>query len=281
MVVEIDAARLKKVIERVQLLFNRAENAVKNAEKPEDVDHEAQAALELARQLMLRYGLEMEDVEVVGAPGAAQGPEADGILIDMKTKRTAKWALSLAVVVADYMDASVTYIEPSYWGGGKLLFFGVKLNASMAAYAFQSVFNQIKELSRKYIVSRSDYEHGRGGGGGTGLMRQLMGRLAQHNYKTWEAYRNAAKREYREGLVFGLARRLKELKEYEAASAEADEITALAVRYEGIAKAWLKSQGLDPEEKKPGERKKHTGDKHYLKGEQDSKEVQIRKGLGE
>lgn len=277
---DVDPAKLKKVIERVQLLFNRAENAVKDAEKPEDVDHEAQAALELARKLMLQYGLEMEDVEVVGAPGAAQGPEADGVLIDMKTQRTAKWALSLAVVVADYMDASVSYIEPSTWSGGRLLFYGVKLNASMAAYAFQSVFNQIRDLSRKYHVDRAEWENPRRGGGG--LMRQLMGRLAAPQYTTFDAYRVAAKREYREGLVFGFAKRLKELKEQEQASEQGEQITALSVRYEGIARAWLSKHGFsEPEEKKPGQRRKHTGEKHYLDGERDSDKVQIRKGLGE
>jgi len=275
---EVDPDKLKKVIERVQLLFNRAENAVRNAEKPEDVDHEAQAALELARRLMLQYGLEMEDVEVVGAPGAAQGPEADGVVIDMKTKQTAKWALSLAIVVADYMDASVTYIEPTYWTGGRLMFYGVKLNASMAAYAFQSVFNQIRELSRKYHVDRAEWENP---DRQRGLMRQLMSSLGRYYYKTFESYRNAAKREYREGLVFGFAKRLKELKEQEEASEQGEQITALAVRYEGIAKAWLRSKGFeDPEEKKPRPRAKHTGVKHYQDGERDSEHVQIRKGLG-
>jgi len=274
----VDPQKLKKVIERVQLLFNRAENAVKNADNPEDVDHEAQSALELARKLMLQYGIEMEDVEVVGAPGSSQGPAADGVVIDMKTKQTAKWALSLAIVVADYMDASVIYLEPSYWSGGRLLFHGVKLNASMAAFGFQSVFNQIKELSRKYEVNRSGYE---GGGSGGGLMRQLMGRLAQENYGSWDSYRNAAKREYREGLVFGFAKRLRELKEEEQSSTEGEQIGALALRYEGIAKAWLSDQGFETEERKPRAKKKHTGVEHYLAGERDAEQVQIRKGIKE
>jgi len=276
---EVDSKKLKKVIERVQKLFNRAEHAVQDADTPEKVDHEAQAALELARKLMLQYNIEMEDVEVVGAVKPGQGPEADGVVIDMKTQRTVKWALSLAIVVADYMDASVVYFEPDYWSGGRMLFHGVKLNAHMAAFAFQSVFNQVTELSRKYRVSREDYD---GGGRSQGLMRSLMSSLAQHNYSTFDAYRNAAKREYREGLVHGFARRLKELKEQEQTSGESEQITALAVRYEGIAKAWLHDQGFgDGGEKKPRPRSKHTGVKHYQDGERDSEHVQIRKGLGE
>lgn len=274
---EVDPKKLKKVIERVQLLFNRAEHAVKDADNSGEVDHEAQAALELARKLMLQYGLEMEDVEVAGTATSSQGPEADGVVIDLKTKQTAKWALSLAVVVADYMDASVTYFEPSYWSGGRMLFYGVKLNARMAAFAFQSVFNQVKELSRKYQVSRSEYD-----GEGRGLMRSLMSGVARQNYNTFDAYRNAAKREYREGLVFGFAKRLGELKEHEQASDEGEQITALAVRYEGIAKAWFRNQGFeDPTERKPRHRNKHTGVKHYQDGERDSEHVQIKKGLGE
>ncbi len=255
--------KLERVIKKIQLLLNRAEHAVEESDNASEVDHEAQSALELARKLMLQYSLEMEDVETVGSSGVGT---ADGIVIELGTKQTAKWALSLAIVVADYFDSQVLYIEPTYWTGGKLMFFGVKLNANMAAYAFKSVFNQVKELSRKYKVDRRLYD---------------LDPIARTHYKTFNTYRTAAKREYREGLVYGFALRLTEMKTEETESAQGEQIAALAVRYEEVAKDWLAEQSMDVRERKSRRSTTYTGGGHYLQGAHDSDNVQIRKGLGE
>ena len=275
---EIDSKKMKKVIERIKLLFVRSEYAVQDAKNPNEVDHEAQAALELARKLMLQYGLGMEDVEVEGASKLSGGPEAGGSVVEMQSRQaTSKWILSLAIVVADYMDASVLYIEPSLSAGGKLFFYGVELNAKMAAYAFQSVFNQVKVLSRKYKVNRREYEGAEMCGG---LMRNLMGSIARHTYSTFDAYRNAAKREYREGLISGFAMKLQELKRQEQFTKQGEQITALAIRHKGVAKDWLQNQGFEPpREKKLRSANKHTGFEHYGKGQRDAKNVQVRKGI--
>ena len=89
--------------------------------------------------------------------------------------------------------------------------------------------------------------------------------IAKANFSTFSAYSAAAKREYREGLVTGFARRLKEIKEAEDRAPEAEKITALAVRHEDLAKRWAEEQGLHPKEKTPG-KKKYTGGQHHTMG---------------
>lgn len=253
----------KKVIERIQLLFNRASNAIEDEADPTKVDHEAQSALELARKLMLQYGLEEEDIETLGAPGKPGSDDAGGILVSMAT-RPDDWALSLAVVVADYLGSRVTYIPPTgAWMGSNFLFYGAKLNAETAAYGFEAVFNQITTLSRNYKVTEYMWK---------------SSPIAMMNFSTFRAYSAAAKREYREGLVVGFARRLKEIQEAEAKTPEADRITALVVRHDDLAVRWAEAQGLHPEEKTPG-KKKYTGGMHHTMGERDSENVQLRKGL--
>lgn len=271
----------QKVIERIQLLFNRAESKVENSNNPDEVDHEAQAALEMARKLMIQYGLEMEDIETAehGRPAAA-GMPADSYVVEFKAKRTAKWALMLAVTVADYMNAKVFYSEGGSWQGASLVFYGVKLNAEVAAHAFQSLLNQIRTLSRKHKVTRGEWENSRRH---AGLFRRLMETqgVKINEYSSFETYRAAAKREYREGLVIGFGRYLKELKEREAASAEGSRITALAIQYEGIAASWLEQQGIETRERKG---RKDRGSnmvnpRHLDEGVQDGKNLRLHKGL--
>jgi|GEM_PF-5730410 len=252
-----------KVIKRIQLLFNRASNAIQDEEDTTKVDHEAQAALEMARRLMLQYGLEEEDIGVLGGSQTSTG-DAGGVLVSLAT-RPDNWALSLAIVVADYLEAGVTYLPPSgAWMGSNFLFYGPKLCAESAAYGFEAVFNQIMVLSRNYKVTEWQWQ---------------SSVIAKYNFSTFSAYSAAARREYREGLVLGFARRLKELREAEAASPESAKVTALALRSEELAKRWLDEQDLHPKEKEPGKQKKYTGGGHHLKGEQDSENVQLRKGL--
>lgn len=262
----MSGTKRKKIIERIQLLFNRAATKVENSSNPDEVDHEAQSALEMARRLMLQYNLEMIDIETLGAvQGAKTGPDNGESTVEFKTKQTAKWTLSLAVVISDYFECKVMYMNPTTWSGGKLVYYGVKLNANLAAYAFQSVFNQIRTLSKKYKVKRETWE---------------CSPLGQYYYNTFESYRNAAKREYQEGLIWGFAKRLKELKEEEKISENGEKIVALALRYDEIAKDYLAKQDYHTKERQCRKHRKHTGGKYYADGETDSNQVQLRQGLG-
>ena len=89
----------KRIIEKIQLLFNRAERSVTDATDVESVDHEAQLALETARKLMLTYGLEAHDVETVSVGKAVEGM-GGGYVVNLGISKTSEWVKTLAVTEA-------------------------------------------------------------------------------------------------------------------------------------------------------------------------------------
>jgi len=249
----------KRVIEKIQKLFNRAESKVVDSDGTEGVDHEAQLALETARKLMLQYGLEAHDVETVSV-GKDGGPEGNGFTVSLGIANPGEWVKTLAVVIADYFFVRVLYTRSpgDNTHQASFLYYGVSVGAEAAAYAFQSCFNQIRTLSKKYKVDRELWEK----------------HPAQHVFRTWEKYRDLAKEEYRKGIVIGFYQKLKDIERHEK-----KEVTALAVSYEKIADEFLKDKDINIHKERKPKDKPHTAGGHYLKGLRDSNKVDLVRGM--
>lgn len=255
--------RRKALIEKIRLLFNRAERAVIDADDPASVDHEAQLALETARRLMLQHGIEESELEGVTV---RKGTTAQGgaMAVALAMRKPAQWVLSLAVTIADYFSCRALYAPAAKLKKGEVVFCGVNVAAEASAYAFHSVLNQIRVLSKKYKVDRRSWEYSR---------------ILQLKFRTWEEYRTKAKSEYCYGIVVGLHKRLEELRRQEAQTPEAAPTTALAISYSTVADEIAKK--INPETAElPPEAPKWTGDMHVKAGVRDSKDVHVTRGLG-
>lgn len=254
--------RRKALVEKIRLLFNRAERAVLDADDPTSVDHEAQLALETARRLMLQHGIEESELE--GAT-VKKGTTAEGgaMVVALSMRKPAAWVFSLACTVGEYFSTKSLYVPPSGPKPGEVIFCGVKIASETAAYAFHSVLNQIRVLSRKYKVPRGPWE---------------KNRFLQLAFSTFENYSLTAKSEYCLGIVLGLSKRLEELKKQEAQNAEDQKITALAISYSTVADEV--ALRINPEiEELPKQDQKRTGMGHIMNGVRDSKDVHVTQGL--
>ena len=253
--------RRKALVEKIRLLFNRAECAVQDADDPESVDHEAQLALETARRLMLQYGIEESELE---GSKVRQGSSlsGDAITVELSMRKPAPWVFSLAFVVADYFSCRVLYIPPAKYANGLLIFCGVTIASESSAYAFDSVLNQIRVLSRKYKVARLAWE---------------KSYTMQLRFRTFEDYRTRAKTEYCMGIVVGLSKRLEELRKQEDAIPEG-KATSIVLSYSTVADEI--ASRINPEHAEmPKKEQKWTGDSHLKAGLKDSEDVHITKGL--
>lgn len=257
----MNADRRKALVEKIRLLFNRAECAVQDADDPESVDHEAQLALETARRLMLQYGIEESELEgsTVRKGSSLSG---DAVTVELSMRKPAPWIFSLAFVVAEYFSCRVLYIAPTKFANGLLIFCGVTVATEAAAYAFDSVLNQIRVLSRKYKVARLVWE---------------KSYVMQLRFRTFEHYRIRAKTEYCMGIVVGLSKRLEEIKKQESAVPE-EKTTALVISYSTVADEI--ASRINPEHvEMPKHEQKWTGDDHLKAGVRDSSNVHVTKGL--
>jgi len=257
------ADRRKALIEKIRLLFNRAERAVIDADDPASVDHEAQLALETARRLMLQHGIEESELE---GTTVRRGTPAEGsaLTVTLSMSKPAKWVLSLAVVIAEYFSCKAIYVPATKKLKGEIIFCGVNVGIEASAHAFDSVLNQIRVLSKKYKVDDKSWSYSR---------------LLQLRFRTWEEYRTKAKSEYCFGIVVGLNARLEELRKQEAATPEDAPTTALAISYSTVADEIALM--IDPNlSELPPPPPMWTGNKHLRAGIDDSKDVHVTKGLG-
>ena len=257
---KLTGEKRKKVIDKIQKLFNRAERSVVDADDAESVDHEAQLALETARRLMLQYGLEAHDVETVSV-GDAGTADADGVTVQLSITNPGPWVKSLAVTIADYFCVKVVYTRSpnDAFHQAAFIYYGITIGAHSAAYAFESCFNQIRTLSRRYKVKRELWEW----------------HPFQFKFRTWERYRDLAKEEYRKGIVAGFYQNLMRIKKSESPAE-----TALSVCYDKVADDFIKDKVTIVKEETPRTEAAYTAGGHYGKGYNDADKVSIVQGIG-
>lgn len=207
----------QRVVEKIQKLFSLAEN--------NPSEEEAQLALTTARRLLTKYNLSEDEVDSVERKSMI-GTEGGSNEVILKTARIHDWVSSLVMLVSRYFDVKIYYVQGNKWGvKSKYVFYGVKMNSETAVYAFESLFNQVQTLAKKYKPSKEAFE-------------------SQHYYSDYSIYSVQARFEYRNGLVSGLRNRLNEVKKQEVEEFGQSKITALAVRYDEVAENWLAKNNI-------------------------------------
>jgi hypothetical protein len=257
----LSGERRKKLMDKIRHLFNLADRAVDSSKDTASVDHEAQLALETARKLLLQYGID----EAAVRDNIPESDGSGGHTVKIKSSTVGTWSKRLAIIVANYFCVKTVYAPHPGMNQTLFLFFGVSTATEPAALAFESCHYQIRTLSRKYKVNKALYE--------------------AHPHKfifgTFSKYRDAAKSEYRSGILMGLTNRLTEIKKWEDAAT-----TALVLAYGSAADKFIESNNLVVKDTKPPRRQALgsmvlTGGGHYLAGIKDSVDVSIVSGLSE
>lgn len=194
-------------------------------------EQEAGAAMELARSLLQRHNLSVSDIRVadsrVDVSGSSSAPVAK--------RATAGWKKNLSLYIGDYFDVKCfrrkVYDIRADEHFTNIVYYGIKLNTRAAAAALASLIVQVERLARGYK------------GKGT------------------------AKTDYKNGLVWGLADRLKDLK-----AIESEACTALTVRSNEIAVQWLKDHNVNLSSGSTGNARYS---KHAEAGERDADALQL------
>jgi len=242
----------KKVIEKIHGLFSLAEN--------NPSEEEAQSALELARRLLLKYNLREDEIDTVESVNSSDGGHN---IVELKISRVHDWMKNLFAVISTYFDVKLYVVT----GNARLkiktkyVFYGVKTNAESAAYAFESLFNQIQKLAKKYKPSKDAFEK-------------------QSYYSDYSIFSVQARFEYREGLVSGFYSRIHEIKKKEKEEFGKNKITSLAIRHDKIANDWLSNNNIKLTTKKAKYSTSHgTNTDARDRGYNDSDNLHISKGL--
>lgn len=242
----------KKIIEKIHGLFSLAEN--------NPCEKEAQSALELARRLLIKYNLREDEIDTVKNINDSDGGSNT---VELKTSRVHNWMKRLFAIVSNYFDVKVFSLQGDirYKIKTKYIFYGVKINAESAAYAFESLFNQIQKLAKKYKPSRNDFEK-------------------QSYYSDYSIFSVQARIEYREGLIFGFYSKIRKIKDKEEKEFGKNKITSLAIRYDKVADDWLEDNNIQLITKKSKCSMSHgTNTDAAIHGYEDSNNLHIGKGL--
>jgi len=125
----------KKIIEKIQQLFNLAKN--------NPSEEEAATALKMARAKMMQYGLEEADVQTVTREESVIG---DNVVV-FHTANIPEWASYLAYIVSQYFEVE-SYLSRNRYRNPQIVFYGHKVNSEAAGYAFESLFNRFRRWPR-------------------------------------------------------------------------------------------------------------------------------------
>lgn len=119
----------QQIVDKVKKLLSLSNGT--NFEK------EAVTAMNMARDLLAKYNMTIEDISVKTAaeenPIKAMSYGADGA-----------WQGSLAVVIADYCSCGAFHIK-----GGGLMFIGMPYEIDICLYTYEIVYKQIEKMMKK------------------------------------------------------------------------------------------------------------------------------------
>ncbi len=243
----------EKTLQKIRKLFDLAES---NTSK-----EEMSSALEQARKLLRKYSLTMEEVNQSRLKDTLGG--GDGWTVEIPRSEKVIWINHLAAVVGEYFECKIAR------DGDVFVFFGPSLLVNLASYGFQSVYNQILELSGDLCVSQREYF--------------VKGAMGQHSLSSYAAYCKQAKYEYRTGLAIGLEQQLHNLKEEEIEYDSQNKMEAIVVASWDVADKWAEANDIVVRPDKVEKEQKHkvTGTEHCTNGVKDSKKLTVKKGLEE
>jgi len=242
----------EKILHKVKKLFDLS--------KSSNSEEEMASALEQARRLLQKYGLTMEEVnqsEVESTLGVG-----DGWTVTVPKSEKVIWINHFAAIVGEYFECKIARDKDIF------VFFGPLVLAKSASYGFESIYNQIMDLSDEYSPTRAEFS--------------IRSSIGKHNIGSYSAYCKQAKYEYRTGLALGLENHLNYLKQEEFKRVNNSKINAIVAMTWDIADKWAKENNviLGPDDKKE-QKHKVTGTQHCAVGMGDSKLLSVAKGLKE
>jgi hypothetical protein len=201
----------EKILDKIRKIFALAEN--------NPSEQEAQSAIERGRALLVKYGLDMSEVDTDGEDDPFDtGHE----VIEFEGKKLASWKDELLLVMADYFECKV-YTSSRKRSRNRATFYGIAVNVQAAKNAYISIVNQIDALSKKYKITKENWHNSPN----------------SWNFNSLKGFARTAKLEYKRGIISGLRSRFATIRRQERQLHGESKVTALAVRYEDAAKEHL------------------------------------------
>lgn len=230
-------------------------------------EHEAKAALKMAAALLKQYNIDELDIET------ATSSETGGVIntVDLTISKVHPWVKNLARAVSTAFDCSFYWntgrrvnVVNAHWARNRdasISFYGITHNVEMAVYSFQSLFNQVNRLAKKFKASHEIFD-------------------VQYHYSDFSIFSVAAKREYREGLAFGLLNTIWEQQEADKETYTEEQTTALAVISGEVESAVLKDADIHLRYS-AGHRSQAagTGSGAHAQGKADSSKLNMNTGI--
>lgn len=226
-------------------------------------DTEAEQAMANAQRMMRKYNLEQAEVmqEMKNEGNLTAGVRVvcfRSLSKPMKAPVVYEWFKDLAGVVSDFFESLFYWTWGPNCHGKIFVFYGIKQNAEIAAYAFEAVFNRIchKSLSFKPIT-KDEFTKG-----------------AQRNV-TYASYSRSARTHYRNGLVDGLREAVETTKLEQAMAKNQERALQLYEHSKAVGKELLASNGIKISEAKKARASKNWDQKAYDQGKVDSKDLNL------
>lgn len=244
----VDMTKREKMMDKISAMFKLAEN--------NPSQKEAELALSMARKLLIQYQIdEMELKEKGSSKQQFDSMEAGCVEIRPPQSRLHKWITTMCSAVCVFFDVKYYFYKGNTFNKipPRFIFYGVKTNCEIAAFAFNSIYQQITHLGKKYKVSKEDFS-------------------MQGYYSDFSIFSVQAKMEYREGLASGLHKRANEEKNEESDNSK---VTALAIRSQDIADEWIKSKRLNLVSVKKDSHRYGTNTNSWRDGVRDASKIDV------
>jgi hypothetical protein len=131
---QLSEERRKKIIDKIKKLLSLSDKG-KNTN-----EYEAALAASKAQDLLLRYNLNLTDIEY-------KSEKCKQTFFDIGSKNPGKWASSLVVMVMRHF-----YCEVLYAGKGKYIIVGEELDAEVASFTFDYLHETVTRLAKDFAV---------------------------------------------------------------------------------------------------------------------------------
>ena len=208
-----------------RVLIERIRKLLTTGLHPATPEHEAQTAMRLADRLLQRHQLTQADV-LNSSDEALQGGSARVHLRmtkDGKPAKTKEWMQDVASAMCSNFEVSCYFQSWHRCADTRcdFVFYGVEANAALAAFAFAAAFNRCVALSAEHVVPCGEF-----------AQRKHQGTTTT---RSAGAYTLAARATYLSGLASGLRAGVRERKNEERRTAEAELAAARAESASGEA----------------------------------------------
>ena len=238
----------------IEKITDKIKKCLRLADNKSATEGEVNSALRRAQALMTKHNITVTMSEI-----GDNGTGSDGDIVDheLAHSKIHDWMKGLASACCNAFDVAYYFRRGvAHHIKGRISFYGLTDNALMAKYAFESLINQVERLAKKYKVDKEYYYN-------------------QDHYRTFSMFSQAAKREYREALVRGLAQAVVNQKRDDKAEYGEEDMSALVVVAKDVQERTLKEHNINLHTRNSYSSAGQTNSDSHMRGLADSTKLHM------